>query len=179
MGADRVHAAVTFAASGGDLVVTIDAPIHFLLTSGVTANQFVLSFENVYSTGNSTHHGDMPSSGTTTMTLPGGAVSDSLDTWSDFSGSQGILDATDFYATYYFNIEQVLQAGQVVTVSAGVVTIDGFLTDGGLVPDQAATSVRLANESLMIELSSPMAVPEPQAALIGGLGLLGLLRRRR
>jgi MYXO-CTERM domain-containing protein len=66
----------------------------------------------------------------------------------------------------------------VVTVSAGVVTIEGFITRGGLVPDQAVTSVRLVNESL-IDLSSPMAVPEPRAALLGGLGLLGLLRRRR
>lgn len=178
MGADRMHAAVTFAASGGDLVVTIDAPIHFQVTSGATATQFALSFEDVYSTGNSGHHGDLPSSGTSTMTLPGGVVSDGLDTWSDFGGTLGVLDPTDFYATYYFNTVQVLQVGQVVTVGAGVVTIEGFITRGGLVPDQAATSVRLVNESL-IDLSSPMAVPEPQAALIGAFGLLGLLRRRR
>jgi hypothetical protein len=178
MGADRVQAAVTFAASGGDLVVTIDAPIHFLVTSGTTSTQFALNFEDVYSTGNSDHHGDVPSSGTSTMTLPGGVVSDGLETWSDLGSTLGVLDPTDFYATYFFNTAQVLQVGQVVTVGAGTITIEGFITRGGLVPDLAATSVHLIDESLS-DLSAPMNVPEPKAALLGGLGMLGLLRRRR
>lgn len=176
--ADRASAAVTFAASGGDLVVTIGAPINFLINSGTTSTQFALVFEDVYSTGNSDHHGDVPISGTSTMTLPGGIVSDGLDTWSDVGGTLGVLDPTDFYATYFFNTAQVLQVGQVVTVGAGTITIEGFITRGGLVPDQAPTSVHLIDETLS-DLSMPMVVPEPKAALLGGLGLLVLLMRRR
>lgn len=175
---ERASAAVTFVASGGDLVVTIDAPIHFLVTSATTSTQFALNFENVYSTGNSDHHGDVPSSGTSTMTLPGGIVSDGLDTWSDLGTTLGVLDPTDFYATYYFNDAQVLQVGEVVTVGAGTIVIEDFITRGGLVPDQAATSIHLIDESLG-DLSVPMVVPEPDAAILGGLGLLALLMRRR
>jgi len=169
---------VTFAASGGDLVVTIDAPIHFLVTSATTSTQFALNFEDVYSTANSDHHGDVPASGTSTMTLPGGAISDGLDTWSDLGTTLGLLDPTDFYATYYFNSAQVLQAGQVVTFGTGTIVIEGFITRGGLVPDQAVTSIHLVDESLG-DLSAPMVVPEPKAALLGGLGLVALLLRRR
>lgn len=176
--ADPASAAVTFAASGGDLVVTIDAPIHFLVTSATTSTQFALNFEDVYSTGNSDHHGDVPSSGTSTMTLPGGIVSDGLDTWSDLGTTLGVLDPTDFYATYYFNVAQVLQVGQVVTVGAGTIVIEDFITRGGSVPDQAVTSIHLVDETLG-DLSSPMVVPEPKAAFLGGLGLLALLMRRR
>lgn len=178
IGGNRVQAAVTFAASGGDLVVTIDAPIHFLVTAGTTSSQFALNFEDVYSTGNTAHHGDVPSAGTSTMTLPGGIVSNGLDTWSDLGGTLGVLDPTDFYATYYFNTPQVVGAGQVVTVSAGTITIEGFITRGGIVPDREAVTVHLIDESLA-SLSSPMTVPEPKAAFLGGLGLLVLLTRRR
>lgn len=176
--ADRASAAVTFAASGGDLVVTIDAPIHFLVTSATTSTQFALNFEDVYSTGNSDHHGDVPTSGTSTLTLPGGIVSDGLDTWSDLGTTLGVLDPTDFYATYYFNDAQDLQVGQVLTVGAGTIVIEDFITRGGSVPDQAVTSIHLIDESLS-DLSSPMVVPEPKAVLLGGLGLLVLLMRRR
>jgi hypothetical protein len=176
--ADRASAAVTFSASGGDLVVTIDAPIHFLVTSATTSTQFALNFEDVYSTGNSDHHGDVPTSGTSTLTLPGGIVSDGLDTWSDLGTTLGVLDPTDFYATYYFNNAQLLQVGQVVTVGTGAIIVEGFISRGGLVPDQAVTSIHLIDESLS-DLSSPMVVPEPKAVLLGGLGLLALLMRRR
>lgn len=178
LGTNGASAAVAFAASGGDLVVTIDSPIHFLITSGTTSTQFALNFENVYTTSSSGHHGDVPSSGTSTLTLPGGLVSDGLDTWSDLGMNLGVLDPTDFYATFYFNEEQTVQAGETVTVSAGTVTIEGFITRGGKVPDRAASSVHLIHEGLS-GLSAPVAVPESPVALIGGLGLLGLLRRRR
>lgn len=177
-GAEHAPAAVTFAASGGDLVVTIDAPIHFLVTSATTSTQFALNFEDVYSTGNGDHHGDVPTSGTSTLTLPGGIVSDGLDTWSDLGTTLGVLDPTDFYATYYFNDAQVLQVGQLVTVGAGTIIIEDFITRGGLVPDQEVTSIHLIDESLG-DLSAPMVVPEPKAAFLGGLGLLALLMRRR
>jgi len=177
-GAEHASAAVTFSASGSDLVVTIDAPITFFVTTGTTSAQFALAFENVYTTGSGDHHGDVPSSGTSTMTLPGGLVSDGLDTWSDLGSTLGVLGPTDFYGTYYFNSPQVLMAGDVVTVSAGVVIIDGFISRGGEVPDGPATVIRLIDEGLN-DLSSPVAVPEAPVALIGGLGLLSLLRRRR
>lgn len=176
--AERASAAVTFSAYGGDLVVTIDAPIHFLVTSATTSTQFALNFEDVYSTGNSDHHGDVPASGTSTLTLPGGIVSDGLDTWSDLGTTLGVLDPTDFYATYYFNDAQVLQIGQVVTVGVGTIVIEDFITRGGSVPDQAVTSIHLIDETLG-DLSAPMVVPEPKAAFLGGLGLLVLLLRRR
>lgn len=105
LGTNGASAAVTFAASGGDLVVTIDSPIHFLITVGASSTQFALNFENVYTTGSSGHHGDVPSSGSSMLTLPGGAVSDGLDTWSDLGMTIGVLDPTDFYATFYFNAE--------------------------------------------------------------------------
>jgi hypothetical protein len=176
--ANSASAAVTFAASGGNLVVTIGAPIHFSITSGATSRQFALSFENVYTTGSNGHHGDVPISGTSTLTLPGGEVSDGLDTWSDIGTTLGVLDPTDFYATFFFNSDQTVQAGDTVTVGAGTVTIEGFITRGGMVPDRMPTSIHLIDEGLN-ELSAPMAVPEPKAALLGGLGLLVLLMRRR
>lgn len=71
-----------------------------------------------------------------------------------------------------------MQAGDSVTVSAGTVTIEDFITRGGAVPDRAVGSILLIDESLS-GLSAPVAVPESPVALIGGLGLLGLLRRRR
>jgi hypothetical protein len=178
MGSDPVRAAVTFSASGGDLLVTIDAPITFFVTSGTTSSQFALNFEDVYTTASIGHHGTVPSADTSTMTLPGGVLSAGLDTWSNLAITGGSLDPTDFYGTYYFNSPQVLAVGDVVTVSAGVIVVEGFITAGGEVPDLPATMIRLIDESLN-DLSSPVAVPEAPVALIGGLGLLGLLRRRR
>jgi hypothetical protein len=177
-GAGRASAAVTFSASGGDLVVTIDAPITFLIMRGTFSPQFALNFEDVYTTGRSGHHGAVPSFSASTMTLPGGVVSSWLDTWSDLSITQGSLDPTDFYGTYHFDSPQVLAAGDVVTVGAGVIVIEDFITAGGEVPDRPATMIRLIDEGLN-DLSSPVAVPESPVALIGGLGLLALLRRRR
>lgn len=178
MGSAPVRAAVTFSASGGDLLVTIDAPITFFVTSGTTSSQFALNFEDVYTTARAGHHGAVPPADTSTMTLPGGVLSSGLDTWSDLAITGGSLDPTDFYGTFYFNSPQVLAVGDVVTVSAGVVVVEGFISAGGEVPDRPATVIRLIDESLK-DLSSPVAVPEAPVALIGGLGLLGLLRRRR
>jgi hypothetical protein len=178
IGAAPVHAAVTFSASGADLVITIDAPITFFVTAGTTSPQFALNFEDVYTTGRSEHHGTVPAASTSTMTLPGGVVSGGLDTWSDLATTGGSLDPTDFYGTYYFNSPQVLAVGDVVTVSAGVVVVEGFISAGGEVPDRPATMIRLIDEGLN-DLSSPVAVPESSVSLIGGLGLLAMLRRRR
>jgi hypothetical protein len=178
MGAHPVGAAVTFSASGGDLVVTIDAPITFFVTTGTTSSQFALNFEDVYTTARSGHYGTVPLADTSTMTLPGGVLSAGLDTWSDLDTTVASLDPTDFYGTYYFTAPQVLSVGDRVTVSAGVVVIEGFISRGGEVPDGPATMIRLVDEELN-DLSSPVAVPEAPVALIGGLGLLGLLRRRR
>lgn len=176
--ANRSEAAVTFAASGGDLVVTIDAPIEFIVLTGSVSSQFAVNFEDVYTVGNSDHHGDMPSSGTSTMTLPGGVISDGLETWSDTEFTLGLLDPTDFYATYYFNSPRTLLAGDVVTISAGVMVIPDFIANGGVVPDAPAKSAHFFDEGLN-DLSAPMAVPEAGTAVLGGLALLGLLRRRR
>jgi hypothetical protein len=173
-----VHAAVSFAASGGDLVITIDSPITFFVTAWSRSPQFALNFEDVYTTGRSGHHGTVPAASASTMTLPGGVMSAGLDTWSDLAITEGSLDPTDFYGTYYFNTPQVLAVGDVVVVSAGVVVVEGFIRAGGEVPDRPATMIRLIDEGLN-DLSSPVAVPEAPVALIGGLGMLGLLRRRR
>jgi hypothetical protein len=177
-GSDPVRAAVTFSASGGDLVVTIDEPITFFITTGTTSPQFALNFEDVYTTGRSGHHGTVPTSSASTMTLPGGVLSSGLDTWSDLATTQGSLDPTDFYGTYYFDSPQVLAVGDVVTVGVGMIVIEDFISSGGEVPDRPATMIRLIDEGLN-DLSSPVAVPESPVALIGGLGLLALLRRRR
>lgn len=158
--------------------MTIDAPITFFVTSGSRSTQFALNFEDVYTTGSVGHHGTVPSGDTSTMTLPGGVLSAGLDTWSDLAFTGGSLDPTDFYGTYYFSFPQELAVGDVVTVSAGVIVVEGFITAGGEVPDLPATMIRLIDESLN-DLSSPVAVPEAPVALIGGLGILGLLRRRR
>jgi len=178
MGVAPIHAAVTFSASGGNLVITIDAPITFFVTRGTTSPQFALNFEDVYTTGRTEHHGTVPAASTRTMTLPGGVLSAGLDTWRDLAIPGGSLDPTDFYGTYFFNSPQVLAVGDVGTVSAGVVGVEGFISAGGEVPDRPATMIRLIDEGLN-DLSSPIAVPESSVALIGGLGLLALLRRRR
>lgn len=178
MGSAPVRAAVTFSSSGGDLLVTIDAPITFFVTSGTTSSQFALNFEDVYTTARAGHHGTLPSADSSTMTLPGGVLSAGLDTWSDLAITEGPFDPTDFYGTFYFNSPQVLAVGDVVTVSAGVVVVEGFISAGGEVPDRPATTIRLIDEGLK-DLSSPVSVPEAPVALIGGFGLLGLLRRRR
>lgn len=169
--------AVSFAAVAGDLLVVIDAPLTFTVSTATVASQFALNFENVYATGSAGHHGEIPISGGSTMTLPSGE-SAGLETWSDLGMTAGLLDSTDFYATYFFSSPRSLAVGDIVTVSPGTMVIEGFITRGGAVPDSPASSIHLMDESLS-DLSGPQLVPEAPVALLGGLGLLGLLRRRR
>ena len=71
------------------------------------------------------------------------------------------------------------------TTSTGYEISLSFLTDNTLAAGQSATftfSNNAGAERLLIDnlgISGTIAVPEPSAALLGGIGLLALLRRRR
>ena len=158
--------------SGAPLSVTFAYPIVFnvVTAAGVDEGPAVdmVGIGNLF--------GDIfPSATGVSITINGGS-SLSITNWN--SGHLGIDAAlTD---VYFFGIGAIpgVAVGDVVTVSAG--TLTGLDPYAGAAPTTTSTEMYLVNY-LGQNISSPgtSVVPEPSAALLGGLGLLGLLRRRR
>jgi hypothetical protein len=116
--------------------------------------------------------------------LPGGAIDALVFNY----GTNG-LAAGRSYAFYWFpgatfvdgELTQVIgsQVGGINTTSA-----DGIFEAGMILPaDGNAIAIGAATEagggSLSAERFTAVAIPEPSSALLGAIGALGLLRRRR
>jgi hypothetical protein len=180
----QAHASISFAQQGNDLVVTVEDPLSFLVTvpdDGNTWGIYGISFQNVYSTPTSTHvQHPFPTQGTTTMTIPGSGVSSFYGSWERGYAFDG-YGPHDFVANYGFNVFQVVNVGDTVSVAPGFVIVSEFFSLGRTLPDLSpSTAVLIAGDGKI--LSDAVVIPEPaHAALAIGAGvlLLGLHRRRR
>lgn len=102
--------------------------------------------------------------------------------WDGYTGGDGLLMEGIEYVK--FTVEADAE-GKIVFSWANVVpTIEASegiaAVEGNVASDQDGQASRFAAfNALQIVERSPEAVPEPSVALLGGLGLLALLRRRR
>lgn len=107
-----------------------------------------------------------------------------------FSYTFSIVNVTDNLvlgsATYNFTTPTVTTANTYAVAATGLsVTINYDNTVGSLVGDTIALRITGAgtvnnfNNTAWVDNITVNAVPEPASALLGGLGLLALLRRRR
>lgn len=87
--------------------------------------------------------------------------------------SDWVFPSADAGATFTMSSTDAGGAGTFYSSSANTTATQvggGFFTGSGLAADTGSTAVRAATFSI---------VPEPSAALLGAIGALGLLRRRR
>lgn len=174
------QAAVTFASVGGNLVVTIDQPIVFTMTAGATVQSIIVNFEDVYATDGTAvktttptpayaTSGAIHASAGSTQAINYGATGQRTTT-------AGIRDANDFYITFLFGTAPPSSAGTTFTIQPGTITLSG--ANQAPLPDFAVSTAQLTDASSNT-LSNPVSVPESSAALLGAVGLAGLLLRRR
>lgn len=180
------EASITFTPNpGGGIVMTISSQITIPLTAspqGVNDISTVyLNLEDVYSG---------PLTGGALTVTPGdyaGGFHASIDgidaTAYSVSGRRtndsGIRDTTDFYVAFTFPIGIAAKGvGHNFVISPGSVVFTG--ANAPTLPDFEVTTAQLGGITGGTTLSNAVTVvPEPSAALLGVIGLCGLLRRRR
>jgi len=159
--------------SGTPLSVTFADPIIFDVTTTSTpsfAPAFVMvGMGNLFG-------GTFPAATGLTYsinTLNGGSNL-SISQW-DSGISGGDVAATD---VYFWGTLPGVTVGDIVTLNAG--TLTGTAPYAGVAPTATSAEMFLMDgNGANLSTGGITTVPEPTAALLGTLGLLGLLRRRR
>lgn len=175
-------ATVVFAQSGDDLTVSITQPIVLTATATLSSPLFGIVFEDVYSSPVTLSAGFAPDEPpTSTMSFNG-----NTSTLYDVSGQRtpgfGEVDSTDFLIYYEFVPLAALNAGDIVTVSPGTITLSGYFNAAqSELPDVPVQTAQLINivGGAMSDPVAIAAVPEPSGFAFVLLGCTAAWVRRR
>ncbi|MEI7954832.1 MAG: hypothetical protein WCJ66_06665 [Verrucomicrobiota bacterium] len=162
------QAAVALTWSGGNgaqLSLTLSDPVVFVVETAATQEAFDLVGAGNLGLGFSSATG-------LSYSVNGGS-NRFINTISSSGASGGAISDND---TYFFGDFTSLVLGDVVTLNAGTLTT--ALSFAGAPPLNSSVEMFLF-DSNGTNLGGGTAVPEASTALLDGLGLLGLLRRRR
>ncbi|MCW1885041.1 hypothetical protein OKA04_09910 [Luteolibacter flavescens] len=185
--ASAAQAAITFSGGGSDpitMTLTTDLVIPVTTTSNSTYSIGLL-LPDVYSTAATGFARDAvnetygtPGSITVTINLAsGGSVPGYFfQAFGGLSSASGAIGVHDFYGGILLDSGPNLKVGDSITVKAGTLT---FSSEFIRLPDKPIESIKIYNGNTQAFITAANPVPEPTAALLGGLGVLGLLRRRR
>jgi|GEM_PF-6015688 len=171
--AGGANAAVIFSENGSDLNIEITAPITFTASTSTSLNgDLGILFQDVYDTS----LGFIFSTHTGTANL----IAQSVTSTTRRNG--GIFNNRNLAVLW--GSPAAVNIGDQVTIETGVLTIPGFITGGGILPETQDTSVmafltaggNLQSTGVSVDISS---IPEPSSALLLSFGVLGAATRRR
>ncbi len=163
------QAAIALTWSGGNgspLSVTLNDPVTFVVGTAATQEGFDMVGVGNLGLGYSSATG-------LAYSVNGGSNLFIINTISSSGTSGGDVSAND---TYFFGDFANLVPGDVVTLNAGTLTT--ALPFAAAPPSNSSVEM-FVFDTVGINIGGGTAVPEASTALLGGLGLLGLLRRRR
>lgn len=165
---------------GQPVVMTITEDITFTINRNVQTQYLGLVIKNVYTTGPGYTMGDVPptnySSAGSIKATNGSQTGSGYYSTGTLDFSYNDLKTRDFLLTITRGQGWTFTNGSQVTIHAGSVT----MTEWVLLPDKPVTSVLLVDGGVVTSISGQVAVvPEPAAMLLGSMGMIALLRRRR
>ncbi len=175
----ETHAAVTFSGGGpGNLVVTVTSELRIPVVGTIQSpgTVFTVVLKDVYSAAQPANSG-IPSTAYASGIAAKMERSPSLATLNASSYGTWGSSSRDFVMIFTFNAffgsqlsnPSLQNIDRVFVISPGTITLPS--TYGIQAPDQAVSSIQLYSFGNLI--------PEPGTALLGALGSLFLMRRRR